>query len=178
MAFTWCVFAATAIADESGLDLVAPAKTWSDGRLQVSTGIDFRPGDEPLEALDSGVALVISLQARASRVHGFIARERYRRERQLEIRYLPLSRYYQLRDLESGDQESYPRLSMLFDELRRARTLELGLESGEAEAARWQVQVRARLDISSLPSPMRLPAWLSGQWRLGSRWHTWRLEED
>jgi len=160
----------------SSIALVEPTMDRNNGLLELSAGVNFNPGAEPLEALENGVALVIALQGRASRIHWLIAREKYRETRLFEIRYLPFSRHYQLTDLGSGERETFPRLSMVFDDLRRPRTLVPGLDADEAEAGSWQVQVRVYLDITRLPSPMRLPAWFSRDWRLSSRWHTWRFE--
>jgi hypothetical protein len=40
---------------------------------------------------------------------------------------------------------------------------------------RYEGALRARLDLDALPTPLRLFAYISDDWRLASEWRTWRL---
>lgn len=113
--------------------------------------------------------------ARFYRWFAIVDEDRYHR---LEIRYLPLVRSYQLNDLASGHQQNFPRLGMLTAALRETRRWPTGLNQEAAEERAWQVQLRAELDRSRLPSPMRIPVWFDLQWRVVSEWQTWLIERD
>ncbi len=43
------------------------------------------------------------------------------------------------------------------------------------EGKRYEVLMQAELDIESLPSPLRLLAYITPSWRLNSDWYTWSL---
>lgn len=162
--------------DDFGLELLEPEVTWRDQRLVVATALGLELSEAAREALDHGIPLVVTIQARISRVHGYFARGRETVTRSVELRYLPLSRHYQLTLLDTGEQRSFPRLWMLVDALERPLELDTGRVRADLVEGAWQAQVRAYLDIGELPSPMQLPAWFSSQWRLSSAWTTWRID--
>jgi hypothetical protein len=41
---------------------------------------------------------------------------------------------------------------------------------------RYEVQLRARLDLDALPRPLRTVAYITPDWRLVSDWYQWRLD--
>jgi len=131
-----------------------------------------------VEALEHGVAVPLRITTRVARYHGWVAIVDEDRFHRLEIRYLPLVRSYQLNDLASGRQQNFPRLGMLTSALRERRRWPTGLDREAADARPWQVQLRAELDRSRLPSPMRIPVWFDPEWRVVSDWQTWLIEFD
>lgn len=159
-----------------GLSLLEPSAAWQDRKLVIETALDMNLSRAARDALEHGVPLIITMETRISRVHGFFARAAETTTRSLELRYLPLSRHYQLTLLDSGQRRSYPRLWMLLDALEEPLELVTGADRAKFGQGTWQAQVRAYLDIGRLPSPMRLPAWFSSQWRLSSEWTTWRID--
>lgn len=163
-------------ADRYGLELLEPDAAWHDRGLVIKTALSMELSRAARDALEHGVPLVITIQTRVSRVHGFFARPRKSRSLSLELRYLPLSRHYQLTMLDSGSKRSFPRLWMLLDALEAPLDLDTGMQRADLSEGDWQAQVRAYLDIGKLPSPMQLPAWFSSQWRLSSEWTTWRID--
>lgn len=129
-----------------------------------------------VEALEHGVAVPLRVTTRVARYHRWLAivdEDRYHR---LEIRYLPLVRSYQLNDVVSGQQQNFPRLGMLTSALRERRRWPTGLDREAADQRPWQVQLRAELERSRLPSPMRIPIWFDPQWRVVSEWQTWLID--
>lgn len=145
-----------------------------DGEVRVVTGIAFEPTPAMLEALESGVDLHLDLVARVSRRFGPIALPRGKRTHPVTLRFLPLTEQWQLTMGE--DQETFPRLWLLLDRLEQPRSYATGLSPGPA--GHWQVRVRASFDRGALPSPMHLPSLFSDDWRLSSRWHTWRIDRS
>ena len=158
--------------------MISPALDWQGDELYLAAGLDWNPSPAVVEALEHGVVVPLRITTRVARYYGWFAivdEDRYHR---LEIRYLPLVRSYQLHDVASGQQQSFPRLSMLKAALREVRRWPTGLDRAAANARPWQVQMRAELERSRLPSPMRIPVWFDPQWRLASAWQTWLIELD
>ncbi len=129
-----------------------------------------------VEALEHGVTIPLTVSTRVSRHYGRVARLERDHDHQLEIRYLPMLRAYQLSDLSRDRQDNYPRLAMLIDDLSRPRSWSTSLTPPEARERDWQVEIRAELDRDRLPSPMRLPAQFDSDWRARTPWQTWRVD--
>lgn len=155
------------------LDLVDPRPIWVGGELHIDTALDWRPDDAVIEALHHGVVVPLELSVRISRHHGVVASEDRTHHHRFEIRYLPLLRDYEMWDVRADERMLFPRLGILTQALARPRQFDTGLTQSEIAERRWQVQLRAHLDLSRLPSPMRLPVWFDSRWRAEGPWHTW-----
>lgn len=90
-----------------------------------------------------------------------------------EIRYLPLSERYQIQTGDNGETRTYPRLRHVLAELSR---VQVDLETGPLPPGPYEFRVRVRLDRTSLPAPMQLPALLLGNWRHDTGWSAWPFE--
>jgi hypothetical protein len=163
---------------EWNLALLGPKPVWQNNELYLAVGLDWGPSPGVVEALEHGVAVPLRITTRVARYYRWFAIVDEDRHHRLEIRYLPLVRSYQLHDLASGRQQNFPRLAMLAEALREPRRWPTGLDSAAAQAHAWQVQLRAELDRSRLPSPMRIPVWFDPQWRVVSDWQTWLINGD
>lgn len=159
-----------------GLGLVNPKFVWEGNELVARTGLTVILSAAAMEALDNGVALTLNVQTRIQLERRLFGRRVNVRNHRLEIRYLPLLRHYQLTNEKVGSQRSFPRLWMLLAALEDPIAFETQLTRADLDGGEWQARVRAFLDISRLPPPMRLPAWFSNEWRLGTAWHDWAAE--
>ena len=92
-----------------------------------------------------------------------------------EIRYLPLSEFYQVSGLQDDEVMTFPRLRHALAELA---TLELSFDTGALPSGQYELLARSRLDKSRMPPPMRLPALFSGQWQHDSAWTSWPVLID
>ena len=175
----WCL-PACAPDPEAGWGIVIdPEARWVDDRLYVDTSLDLELSPAAVEALEHGVALVLLVSTRVSRRTGPFHRLREARQHRMEIKYLPLSRHWQLKDLETGQERSFPRRWILAQALaEESRRYDTGLTRGQLDDGDWRLRVRASLDRNALPPPMHLPAWLSPEWRITSAWHARRLDGD
>lgn len=157
----------------AGLSLAGPEFVWEGNELVARTGLEVTLSTAALEALENGVALTLTVQTRVQRKHRLLDRRVNVRNHRLEIRYLPLSRHYQLSNEKHETQQSFPRLWMLLAALQDPIAFETQLTRADLGDGEWRVRMRAYFDISRLPPPMRLPAWFSNQWRSGTGWHDW-----
>ena len=79
-----------------------------------------------------------------------------------------------LKDTDSGTQGNYRQLQ---DALRAAGAIRnLFLTDQKMEAGKgYNIRLRGSLDIESLPTPGRLPAYVSSAWDMKSEWYAWPL---
>lgn len=87
----------------------------------------------------------------------------------LELRYLPLLRHYELQRLGDPQWRSFARRSAVLASLDRIR---LPLARDPGDACRGSVSMA--LDLTTLPTPLRFPAFLQREeWRLISAPQAW-----
>ena len=99
---------------------------------------------------------------------------------EIEARYRihthPLTKRFVYRDLASGEAKSFSSLAQMLDALGRIDEFPL-LDANLLELdARYTARVRAKLDIESLPAPLRPTAYLSPSWHISSDWYEWPIE--
>ena len=148
---------------------------WDNGRVTVACEQRLQLSSEARNALVHGVPLTIEVEV--------ILRDTSNQNRVgsntafYEIRYLPLSEFYQVSGLQDEDDEvrTFPRLRHALAELA---TLELSFDTGALPAGQYELLARSRLDKSRMPPPMRLPALFSDQWEHDSAWTSWPVLID
>lgn len=142
-----------------------------EGRLQLVLS------SEALDALSSGVPLTIELQMEVIRVRRFYFDDvtaelavRY------ELEYRPLSQRYLVRNLNSGNQDSFATLYSALNALGRVQGLPVIDDSLLEEDRRYRIRLRALLNTQQYPAPLRLLFFWRDQWQLKSEWSEWLLE--
>jgi hypothetical protein len=163
-------------AGDPGEFLVDDAHAWTEsGRQKLDAQFTVRLSSGAREALESGVPLVFELQVQLVKIHKWFwdsVDVELTQHRQLQ--YHALSRSYLVKDLDAGTQGNYRRLD---DALRAAGTIQSLLLTDEPLEAgqRYLVRIRGSLDIESLPTPVRLLAYVSSAWDMQSEWYAWPL---
>lgn len=137
----------------------------------LSARLDWQPGAHVLAALDNGIALdfLVRVRAEGEARFGVLRRTLASSERHVELRYFPLSRQYQWRDLDRGETRSYAARAML---LAALEDLRLPLAGFDAQGAR-RFTLDIALDRSTLPGALRVPALLAPEWRITSGEYSW-----
>ncbi len=142
-----------------------------DARLQLILS------SEALAALESGVTLTIELQLQVIRVRRWVPDDV---EAELTVRheleYRPLSQRYIVRNLNSGDQDSFATLYSALNSLGRVQGLPV-IDDALLEPDRpYRLRLRAMLNTQQYPATLRLLFFWRGQWQLQSEWFEWPLE--
>ena len=142
-----------------------------DARLQLVLS------SEALEALNAGVPLTIEVQVQMIRKRRFYmdALDAELAVR-FELEYRPLSQRYIVRNLNSGDQDSFATLYSALNNLGRITELPLIDDALLAPGKDYRVRVRAMLQTQQYPAPLRLVFFWRSQWQLQSEWLEWTLE--
>jgi hypothetical protein len=142
-----------------------------DARLQLVLS------SEALDALSSGVPLVIELQLQLIRDRRFWWDDSEANLAvRFELEYRPLSQRYIVRNTNSGDQDSFATLYSALNNLGRVQGLpvidDALLEPGDD----YRIRVRAMLQTQQYPAPLRLLFFWRSEWQLQSEWYEWLLE--
>ncbi len=142
-----------------------------DARLQLVLS------SEALDALSSGVPLVIELQLELIRERRFWWDDA---EAQLAVRYeleyRPLSQRYIVRNTNSGDQDSFATLYSALNNLGRVQGLPVIDDALLDPGDDYRVRLRALLQTQQYPAPIRLLFFWRSEWQLQSEWYEWLLE--
>jgi len=142
-----------------------------DARLQLVLS------SEALEALSSGVPLTIDLQLEVIRVRRFVWDDA---EAELalryELEYRPLSQRYLVRNLNSGDQDSFATLYSALNNLGRVQGLPVIDDALLEYGKDYRIRLRAMINTQQYPAPLRLLFFWRDEWQLQSEWFEWLLE--
>ena len=142
-----------------------------DGQFSIS----LSPGAK--EALENGVPLVFELQVQLVRAHRWLwDAVKVEITQVRHVQYHAISRSYVVKDINADTQRNFRRLA---DAMDAAGMLEgLLLTDGQPleDGADYKVRLRGSLDIESLPTPVRLIAYVSSAWNMSSEWHVWSLD--
>jgi hypothetical protein len=129
-----------------------------------------------LTALENGVALTLMLDIEVYQPRRYLWDDVVASlEQRYEIQYHALANQYLLRNLNSGSQFVYSSLDetlATLGRLQRVPVIDAHLLKPDAH---YMVRVRSRLDLESLPVPLRLKAYISSEWWLSSGWYSWDL---
>ncbi len=176
------VFAATALAQDprgrQGYFNVRSADTRDvDGVQVLDARLQLVLSDEALSALNSGVPLTIELRIEVIRERRFLPDAL---DAELDVRYeleyRPLSQRYIVRNLNSGDQDSFATLYSALNSLGRIEALPVVDESILERNADYRMRLRALLSTRQYPAPLRILFFWRDQWQLKSDWFEWQLE--
>ncbi len=142
-----------------------------DARLQLILS------EDALNALGSGVPLTIELNVEVIRVRRFML-DAVDAELSLryELEYRPLSQRYIVRNINSGDQDSFATLFSALNNLGRIQRLPIIDDSLLLPGSRYRIRLRALLSTRQYSAPLRLLFFWRDEWQLKSDWYEWRLE--
>lgn len=142
----------------------------------INAEVTFEFSDDALEAMRSGVALIIDVDFRIKQRRRYMwdpdvqyLSRRYRIERHA------LTNRYVITDLVTDDRRIHDSIEAAVRDLGRIRAVPV-FEVSDLDASRnYRIGIRARLDLESLPAPLRPIAYISPSWRMSSGWYQWTL---
>ncbi len=148
-----------------------------DGVHMLDARLQLVLSSEALEALNSGVPLTIELQLQVIRVRRWYmdALDAELAVR-FELEYRPLSQRYIVRNLNSGNQDSFATLYSALNNLGRVENLPVIDDALLASGKSYRVRVRAMLQTQQYAAPLRLLFFWRSQWQLQSEWFEWMLD--
>jgi hypothetical protein len=94
---------------------------------------------------------------------------------QYRLKYHSLTETYLVTNLNSGVRRSFPTMRSALREMGKIRNLPVIDVSLLEPGQDYWIELRVGLDIEALPAPLRLMAYLSGDWWTTSEWLKWQL---
>ncbi len=151
--------------------------TLVDGVYRLDARLQLVLSSEALDALRSGVPLTIELQIQLLRKRRlYLDALDAELAVRFELEYRPLSERYIVRNLNSGDQDSFATLYSALNNLGRIVDLPI-IDDALLEPDRdYRIRIRAMLQTQQYPAPLRLLFFWRSQWQLQSDWYEWTLE--
>ncbi len=158
-------------------DIRSASTVLNNGVHELEARLQLILSDDALDALNSGVPLTIELEFEVIRVRGlWIDASDADLTFQYELEYRPLSQRYLVRNLNSGDQDSFSTLYSALNNLGRIQGLPVIDDAVLGAGDRYRLRLRARLSTRQYPSALRLLFFWRSQWQLESEWYEWSLE--
>ena len=162
---------------EGLFDVRSAATAMVAGVHELEARLQLILSAEALDALESGVPLTIELKLEMIRVRGLWVDDL---EAELtvtyELEYRPLSQRYIVRNLNSGDQNSFSTLYSALNNLGRIQGLPVIDDALLQPGSAYRMRLRALLSTRQYPAPLRILFFWRSQWQLQSDWYEWTLE--
>ncbi len=147
-----------------------------DGVHTLDARIQLVLSGEALRALSSGFTLTIELQLEVIRVRRwYVDNLEAELASRYELEYRPLSQRYIVRNLNSGDQDSFATLYSALNNLGRVQGLPIIDDAVLEPDSDYRIRLRALLQTRQYSAPLRLLIFWRDQWQLESEWSEWTL---
>lgn len=142
----------------------------------VNADLSYELGNDTIAALKSGIPLTFYIQIEFTRPKFLFDKKVVRVSQAMQLEHHPLSNQYVLINRITGDQQSFESLDDALTQLGKVKNLPVAEQKKVPDDSELTGKIRTGLDISSLPTPMRLQAWLSSEWRISSGWYKWKIK--
>ena len=157
-------------------DIRSATTMLNEGVHELEARLQLILSDEALDALNSGVPLTIDLEFEVIRVRGlWLDASDANLTFEYELEYRPLSQRYIVRNLNSGDQDSFSTLYSALNNLGRIQGLPVIDDAVLSPGSEYRLRLRARLSTRQYPAALRLLFFWRSQWQLQSEWYEWTL---
>lgn len=166
------------ISQTSGIHIYSFAGNIDQGTLAVNARIGFELGTETRDALEQGVALEFDVIFRVSKQRQWlwdsVVAEKILTYR---VEHQPLSGHYLVTELYNGKRQQFRTLISALEYMGKIESFPLIDTDMLSHRKQYTAQVRAELNIQSLPPPLRPLAYLSSQWHLASSWQNLDIQQ-
>lgn len=160
----------------AGFDVIDATTRLEGGVYRLNARIEYRFSKAALEALQNGVPLTIEINMEVRRRRPWLWDETvYALTQRFQLEYHTLSQQYLVSNLNSGERRGFSSRVAALQFMGRIQDFPLLDQSLLAGNERYEGALRVRLDTEALPAPLRLFAYLSDDWTLGSEWYLWPL---
>lgn len=160
-----------------GIEVKQAGSTLLNEAYWLNAQIDYQPSEVILEALEHGVALTFQVRIEVRR-KGEWPWERKVAGHKLRytLRYHALASMYELFQPGRKRPQRFATRDGALRALGELNDIELVAASKLKADQTYLVNLQAKLDIESLPVPLRPRAYLSSQWNLTSEKNIWPLK--
>lgn len=171
-AAAWTVRASAA----EGFAIQTVQPTWSGNVYQLDAHAQTPLNEAAVEALHRGVTLTLTFDIEVIRKRRYWLDESVAAlEQRYQLRYHALTDHYLVVNLNTGVQSSFPNLQSALDVVGLMVDLPVIDRQFLEPQSDYQARMRVRLDLESLPPPLRLIAYFTPSWWMASEWHLWKV---
>jgi len=173
----WLLLVALPAAAANGFRVERVETRIQGERVLLDAFVAYRFSAVALEALENGVPLTVDVHIQVRRADAWVWEESLVDMRlRAQIRYRPLSERYVVSPLPATGGRSYVTRDAAIAALGEIGDLDLITRDRLTPGERYEIHLRASLDIEELPLPLRPIAYLRPAWKLSSGWTKWPLE--
>lgn len=163
-------------APDTGLRVTDMRAGLAGNEYSVTVSLDIELTEAVLEALHNGVPITVQVENRLRQPRRWLwARTLASESRRYTLTYQSLSAQYVILWPDDAGYRAYPSRHVAFAALESPETWRTELPDEVPAGATLVSETRARLDLQELPAPLRLMAYFSSDWRIGSGWHREKL---
>ncbi len=142
----------------------------------LNARLDFALPPGAQAAVLDGVVLKLDLEIAVNRARRFWLDDTVATlEQHYELVYHALSERFLVRNLNSGEQTSWPTLEDALESLQVVDRLPILDQSIVLPNLRYEVSIRGRLDVRNIPDALRFVLFWVDDWRQQTDWYTWPL---
>lgn len=142
----------------------------------LNARLDFELPEGARAAILDGVVLTLDLEIVVNRARRFWLDDTVATlEQRYELVYHALSERFLVRNLNSGEQASWPTLEDALESLEVVDRLPVLDQPLILPDLRYEVSVRGRLDVRNIPDALRFVLFWVDDWRQQTDWYTWPL---
>ena len=146
------------------------------GVHQLNAKIDYVFSEQITEALHHGVDIYMVVEVLVKQQRQYLWDKTHKRSKiSYKLEYHPLSERYVLTNLNEFNRVDFQYLKSALDRMGDIQQWQILHQAELNPDAEYSMMVRAKLDIESLPAPLRLLAFISNTWQLRSDWYQWQL---
>lgn len=147
-----------------------------DGVYHLNADVEYLLSEPALRALESSLPLTITVEVEIIRDRRLLWDSTLASLRHsYQIQWHPLSRRYLVRDLTSGEIDSFSNYRAAIAALGQVSDLPLIDETLLEADSHYRVRMRTRLDLSEYSAPLRVYASFWSSWTIESDWYEWVL---
>ena len=164
-------------ADE-GVEIRSAATRLNAGVWFLDADMLYALNQTALEALDSGLVLDVELTIRLTQRRRLIWDPTFAELKQrYQLQFHALTERYILRNLNSGEQATYGSRNAALAALGTVRALPIIDDALLNRGERYDVAIRAVVEIRQLRGPLAVIPFLWNDWRISGDWVQWRLRQ-
>lgn len=147
-----------------------------NGVYYLNADIGLNMSGAALNALENGVPLTVEWQIEVIHPRFLVWNQTIARlTERYQISYHPLTERFVIKNLNSGEQQSFASYRDAITNLGQVNDLPVIDASLLRPNERYMIRLRAVLDITDFPGPLKLIASFFKGWALSSDWYAWVL---
>lgn len=146
----------------------------ADGVYELNATLNFDLPEGARAVIRDGVPLTLHLEIVVRRQRNYwLDYTVATLDQRYELVYHALSERYLVRNLNSGEQDSYATLDAALDGLRVISGLPILDQALVERNRRHEISIRASIDVHTMPDALRFVLFWADDWRQRSEWYTW-----